>query len=250
MSSDLHYILFHSKDTDTKKLTNILDMLKAISETKNIPFTVRDVSKWKDSQKGELLRLIRDISGRKKIAVKSHGGGALPISRTGLLNLKNIPILLVYEADKALWVFPHAAQKVRREIEDYLQLVLDSKNPENLAFDVFSEEDIIRILKNYPYFIESGLQFVDEEVPIEGGRIDAVFLDSQDRHFLIEVEIVAQDNAVGQVSRFVEPYANKFNVPLDQIRMGIVCLEISNSVQNACKVANIEVFRLSVVRVV
>ncbi|MFX0090298.1 MAG: DUF91 domain-containing protein [Candidatus Hodarchaeota archaeon] len=249
MSNQLRYTLFISQETDSNSVKLISDKLRAISEIKKIPYDICDISDWDEDQTRDLLLLIRDISARKKIAVKSQGGGALPISRSGLLNHRNIPILLVHEFDRPTWVFPHMAQKVRYETLDYLQLVMESESPEEITIDVFSEEDIIRILKNYPYFIEPELEFVDTEVAVEGGRIDAIFLDSQGRHFLIEVEIVARDNALGQVSRFVEPYISKFNVPPDKIRKGIVCLQISNSVLNACKVANIEVFRLSAVKI-
>jgi RecB family endonuclease NucS len=107
-----------------------------------------------------------------------------------------------------------------------------------------SEEDISHMISTFPELIEEGLKFMDTEVEISGGRIDAVFRSKNDEHLLIEIEIEARDNAIGQVQRFIT-YAEKYGIPRDRIRLGIVCAKISESRLNACIGAGVEVYTLS-----
>ncbi len=104
------------------------------------------------------------------------------------------------------------------------------------------------MITTLPELIEAGLKFLETEVEVEGARIDAVFRNNDGVHFLIEIELKAKDNAIAQVQRFKIPYSEKFNVPLDRIRLGIVCTDIGESRLTACKSAGIEVYKIAPVR--
>jgi RecB family endonuclease NucS len=96
--------------------------------------------------------------------------------------------------------------------------------------------------------IEDDLKYKSREVEVDGGVIDMVFVDSEDNHMLVEIEIRGTDAAIGQVSRFPIPYAKKFRISHEKTRKAIVCIEISESRIIACRENNIEVYQFGIKR--
>ncbi|MBP2030671.1 RecB family endonuclease NucS [Methanohalophilus levihalophilus] len=151
--------------------------------------------------------------------------------------------MLQYEENKLKAVYPHVKNQKRYDIIPHLNKAIESEDIKDIVVsESISEGDISRIISTFPEFLEEKLTFEDTEVEVEGGRIDVVFKTQNDETLLIEIEIEARDNAIGQVQRFKIPYSEKFGIPLEKIRLGIVCAKISDSRITACKGAGIEVY--------
>jgi hypothetical protein len=197
-----------------------------------------------------ILDKIRIASQRAKVRVSSKGGGMLPISRSKKLNVDQIPILLVMEHGRPWNVFPNekGGKGQKYEISFYLEGLLESDQIEGFEQQALSEEDICKILANFPSMIEDDLKYKSREVEVDGGVIDMVFVDSEDNHMLVEIEIRGTDAAIGQVSRFPIPYAKKFRISHEKTRKAIVCIEISESRIIACRENNIEVYQFGIKR--
>ncbi|MCD4704272.1 MAG: endonuclease NucS [Methanosarcinaceae archaeon] len=193
-----------------------------------------------DAEQEQLLETIRIISRKNGMGVVSKGRGPLPISRKH--NLSNVGILIQFKDDCPVDVYPHVKNGKRNDVLHHLKHLVEASDMDALVETKYiREEDIARMIATFPELIEDGLQFNDTEIEIEGGRIDAVFTDMNEKHLLVEIEITARDNAIGQVQRFKLPYARKFHLDPDQVRLAIVCAKISESRLQACKGSGIDV---------
>jgi hypothetical protein len=231
-------------DSDLQEIDKCRSLLEQLREKHSIGFDVVNVSLLGEEEEQDLANNIRQVSAAQGVAVKSQGKGPLPISRNKN-KLGKICTLLLYEDSKLIGVYPHVKNQKRIDIISYLQKLLVSDDV-NAVFDSqsISEADISRMISTFPELIEEGLQFLDTEVEVDGGRIDAIFKDKDENHLLIEIEIEVGDNAIGQVQRFIT-YSEKFGIPRDRIRLGFVCAKIPESRLKACMGANIEVYTLS-----
>ncbi|MDR6222863.1 DUF91 domain-containing protein [Methanococcoides alaskense] len=231
-------------DTPVEVAESVLRTLQAVKEEHDCDYTIIKIEDLSENEQEDVLENIRILSRRNTIGVVSKGRGSLPISRKK--NLSNVGILVHSRDGKDIAVYPNVKNNKMTTAIQYLNLIMRSPNVEDaLESKHISEDDISRMISSIPELIEPGLTFHEVEVEVEGGRIDAVFTDSQDKHFLIEIEINARDNAIGQVQRFKLPYAEKYGVNVEDIRLGIVCADIDSSRMTACRGAGIEVFRLS-----
>ena len=233
------YITAGMEDKDAGSYHTLLD---AIKEKHGIGYERVDIATLTDAEKEQLVEDLRIISRKNGIGVVSKGSGVLPISRRKKLG--KICILLKLENGQVTNVYPHEINKKRIDIASHLNRVLKASSMNEITdHSSISEQDIARMISTFPELIEEGLEFIDTEVETEGGQIDAVFKSKKDEHLLIEIEIEARDNAIGQVQRFVT-YSEKYNIPREKIRLGIVCARIADSRLKACIGAGIEVYVL------
>lgn len=240
----IEYKLCKRDDSDEHEIEEYKTLLDMVMEKHSISYSILEINQLEEHKKEKLRNAIRQVA-INGISVKTQGNGPLPISR-GKNKLGKTGILLQYENNKLKSVYPHVKNQKRFDVISHLSKLLESDDI-NDVFDseAISEEDIARMISTFPDLIEHGLQFVDTEVGLEGGRIDAVFKNDSGEHLLIEIEIKAEDNALGQVQRFNIPYSEKYGVPLEKIRLGLVCAKISDSRLKACKGAGIGVYTLS-----
>ena len=239
----MKHIIYVRKNHE--KLQFLENLLEKVKKKHKIDYQVNNPDMLDENSREELLNQIRTVSLRAKIRVKSSGGGALPISRSSQLNIDQTPILVVLEDDRPSMVYPHekGPKGQRFEVGSYLNRLLEVETVQGFEQQAISEEDICRILANFPSMIEDDLKYKSREVEVEGGVIDMVLIDSKDNHLLVEIEIKGTDAAIGQVSRFPIPYAKKFNISHEKIRKAIICIEISKSRIIACRENNIEVYQ-------
>ncbi|WP_406657808.1 endonuclease NucS domain-containing protein [Methanolobus sp. ZRKC2] len=239
----LEYKLYTSIESNEEEIGKYSSLLETLKKKHSISYEIICLEELTESEKEELTESIRLISRKNGIGVVSKGSGALPISRNKKISKNGILIQL--EDKKPRNVYPHEVNKKRIHIISHLEGMIKADNV-NCATDQesISEQDISRIISTFPELIEEGLVFMDTEVEINGGRIDAVFKSKDDEHLLIEIEIEAQDNAIGQVQRFIT-YSEEYGVPRNKIRLGIVCAKIAESRLNACIGAGIEIYTLS-----
>ncbi len=241
------YILYKTPQSSEEEIECIHRLLEEVSKKHAIEHEVIDISKLTYEEKEQLLESFRIVSRKNGKSVVSKGKGALPISRSGQPG--NIGILLQLEDGKPKDVFPHVKNGKRIDCVMHLNGLAQAENINILKEnESISEQDISRMITTLPGLIEDGLTFLETEVEIDGGRIDAVFRDRNGNRLLVEIELKANDNAIAQVLRFRIPYSEKFNVPLDRIRLGIVCCDIGERRLKACKGAGIEVYKLNLVK--
>lgn len=237
------YRLFTAAEAEYKDIHSYHTLLDAIKEKHGIEYECMDITTLSDEAREELIEDLRIISRKNGIGVVSKGTGALPISRSKKLG--KICILLQLENGLIRNVYPHEVNKKRIDITSHLNRMLKASCMNDVTdHSSISEQDIARMISTFPELIEEELEFIDTEVETEGGRIDVVFKSKKDEHLLIEIEIEARDNAIGQVQRFIT-YSEKYNISKDKIRLGIVCAKIAESRLNACIGAGIEVYVLS-----
>ena len=131
----------------------------------------------------------------------------------------------------------------------YLNAVLKVDHLDALRTEeVLSEQDIAKMISNFPALIEDGLEFVDTEVAVKWAQIDVVFKDKAGKHILVEIELKVTDAAIGQVLKFLEPYSQRFDVPPENIHRALVCVDISENHVNICKAEGIEVYKFGVTK--
>ncbi|MEA1984140.1 MAG: endonuclease NucS, partial [Euryarchaeota archaeon] len=187
-----------------------------------------------DNEQEQLLETIRITSRKNGMGVVSKGRGPLPISRKH--NLSNVGILVQFQDDRPVDVYPHVKNGKRTDVLQHLNHLEDASDLDALMeTEHIREEDIARMIATFPELIEDGLNFHEMEVEVEGGRIDAVFINRNEKRLLVEIEITARDNAIGQVQRFRLPYAGKYHLDKERVRLAIVCARISESRLQACR---------------
>jgi len=243
------YILYISPELPSTEIDTIKDLLEKIRTKHNISYEIVDGSQLNPDEKEALADSLRRISNKKQIRIRSSGGGALPISRSGAVNFGNIPILLRLDDERSVDVYPHeaGAKGQRFEVLKHLTMVLTIDHIADLQVETaLSEQDISKIISNFPTLIEDGLEFMEIEVPIKGAQIDAVFKDKTGKHLLVEIELKVTDGAIGQVLKFLGPYSQKFGVFPQEIRRALVCVDISENQINTCKVEGIEVYKFTI----
>ena len=222
---------------------NNVSLLHEVNKKHSIGYLIDTVELMDQEEKDELLETFRLISRKNAIGVVSKGHGSLPISRKKKIG--KIGILLQYENGEVKNIYPHEKNNMRIDIKSHLNAVIKSDDLDDvLNQECISEQDISRMISTFPELIEDGLEFIETEVEVESGRIDAVFKTKNDEHLLIEIEIEVNDNAIGQVQRFAKYSENK-EIPRDKVRLGFVCAKISENILNACKDAKIEVYTLN-----
>lgn len=236
------YIKKENNEQETESLIRLLEEIKA-KYPEESDYEIVYLETLSDTDKNDLIEKFRLISRKNGIGVVSKGNGPLPISRNK--HIGNIGILIQFKDGEAKNIYPHEKNKKRVDIKSHLNALIESDNIYDiLDQECISEKDISRMISTFPELIEDGLEFIDTEVEVESGRIDAVFKNKKGEHLLIEIEIEVGDNAIGQVQRFAT-YSENNEVPRDKIRLGFVCAKISENILNACKDANIEVYTLN-----
>ncbi|MDW7732361.1 MAG: endonuclease NucS [Methanolobus sp.] len=239
----LEYKLYISAESDEKDIGNYTALLESLKKKHLINYEIVDLEVLTDNEREELVESIRLISRKNGIGVVSKGSGALPISRNKKIGKHGI--LLQIEDERPRNVYPHEVNKKRIDIASHLENMIKADDVSHVTDqEHISEQDISRMISTFPELIEKDLIFLDTEVETSGGRIDAVFKSKDEKHLLIEIEIEARDNAIGQVQRFIT-YSEEYGIPRDRIRLGIVCAKISESRLNACIGAGVEVYTLS-----
>ena len=237
------YVLYITRESNVAEISSYIDLFEEIKQKHSINFEIVDVESLNYDEYNEVLENIRLISRKNAIGVVSRGNGHLPISRNKKIG--NFGILLQFEDGKAKNIYPHEKNNMRIDVRYHLNALIGSDNVTDvLDQECISEQDISRMISTFPELIEDGLEFIETEVEVKSGRIDAVFQTKNDEHLLIEIEIEVKDSAIGQVQRFAT-YSENYGIPRNKVRLGFVCAKISENILNACKDAKIEVYTLN-----
>ena len=232
--------------TPNEDINQALKLLEEIKLKKGYSYQIID--DLSSSEEEDLKDEIRIAAGRWKFKVVTKGGGALVISGSKKLNYQHGPILVIRTNKKIIEVFPRGdpgSKESRWTAIDFLQTFLKENKAITEVFkgQTFSEEDLRNLIKGTPGIIETGLTYSDVEVEIDSSRIDLVLIDKKQNHLLLEFKLNATDQTIGQVTRYnLDLYSEKFHVPKDKIRRGIVTLSVTGQIKEACKTQQIELY--------
>ncbi|MHA1154827.1 MAG: endonuclease NucS domain-containing protein [Candidatus Heimdallarchaeota archaeon] len=239
-------LYYKEQITPNDHLNHSVKLLDEIKSQKRIDYKI--INDLTIEQEDDLKDEIRIAAGRWKYKVVTKGGGALVISGNKKLNYQHGPILVVRRNNKIIEVFPRGdpgSKESRWTTIDFLLAFQKEKSAITEVFrgKTFSENDLRNLIKGTPGIIENGLKYSDIEVEIESSRIDLVLIDKKNRHLLLEFKLNATDKTVGQVTRYnFDRYSEKFDLPKDSIRRGIVTLSVTGQIADACKEQNIELY--------
>lgn len=232
--------------TPNDNLNHSVKLLDEIKLKKGFDYKI--INNLTSEQEEDLKDEIRIAAGRWKYKVVTKGGGALVISGNKKLNYQHGPILIVRKNNKIIEVFPRGdpgSKESRWATIDFLLAFLKANRAVTEVFrgQTFSENDLRNMIKGTLGIIEKGLTYSDIEVEIESSRIDLVLIDKKNGHLLLEFKLNATDQTIGQVTRYnLDRYSEKFSIPKEKIRRGIVTLSVTGQIADACKEQNIELY--------
>ncbi|WXG43985.1 MAG: endonuclease NucS domain-containing protein [Promethearchaeati archaeon SRVP18_Atabeyarchaeia-1] len=252
------YILY-VKDSISAHSTfgNVLSALRDLEKKeKNIRVEVIDVSALTDVQRERITADIRTIPPQTRGRVVSGGGMTLALSGSKNLNLSNTPILVVRDSsDRPVAVFPHALEEKVETVQQHLSKALEKGSEEALHETRFETEELLtELLSLAPSIIEEDLTVIGKEQSTPTGTIDLLLLDRNGTPVVAEVEVTATEQAVGQVCKLAEGYAEFLRQQADnkgskeregvKVRKAIVCIKIRGMIHQACRSAGVELYQV------
>jgi hypothetical protein len=257
--------LLYIKDPDTRSqsfesLKPLIDQLQKKEEDFSVEIV--NASSLTEAQKEKIAADIRAIPPQVRGRVVSGGGMTLALSRTKNLNFDNTPILLIRDnSDRPIAVFPHALEQKVESAEDHIKKALDIGVDASLHEKrIPTEELLTEIICTDPSIIEAGMKVLEREYPTPTGTIDLLLIDRNGTAVVVEVEVTAAEQAVGQVCKLTEGYeelirkqitTDRERVTLTKTkepRKAIVCLRVKGKLQDACESANVELYQLKTER--
>jgi hypothetical protein len=228
----------------------------------NLHVETVDVSGLNEVQREGIADDIRAIPPQVRGRVVSGGGMTLALSRTKNLNFDNTPILIVRDGSgRPIAVFPHALGEKVESVENHLRKALEAGVETALhQRSVPTEELLTEIISLVPSIVEEGMRELGRELPTPTGTIDLLLADRNGTPVVVEVEVTASEQAVGQVCKLAEGYVESIakqatsegSAPMvadkGKVRKAIVCLRTKGMLQQACRSANVELYHLATER--
>jgi len=232
-----------------EEVRRIVSTLEVIRDRRGIQYRLVDMEGIAENEAEALRTQIRGIMPQSRGKIVSSGGNILPLSHSKKLNVENTPILILYEDDTPLQVYPHMLGKAYVTVEEGLEQVLE-KGPEEREGDRgLLEPSLQKLLAGNPAMLEEGASCLGVEVDVGAGVADLVLRGGDGSIIIVEIKSHGDDFAVGQVSRIAEGYATKLGVDAQSIRKAIVCVTFSKNLVEACRGAGIELYETGLCRI-
>lgn len=265
MAADKNYkYLLYVKSSNAESLfadsaRDLLQKLEQQEET--VTVKVVDASQLTEIDQEKIAAEIRTIPPQIRGRVVSGGGMILALSHTKNLNFDNTPILIIRDSlDRPIAVFPHALEEKVEGVEDHLRDAIMSGADKALhRRRVPTEELLTELISMAPSMLEEGATVLGREYPTSTGRIDLLLLDKNKNPIVVEVEVTATEQAVGQVCKLAEGYSDSTKRQLigfgsknkaeeKSVRKAIICLKAKGKLQEACRSAGVELYQLKAER--
>jgi RecB family endonuclease NucS len=257
------YLLYiKSSKLEDRSETPIRNLLEKLSQQeKALTVKVVDASKLTDTDQEKIAVEIRSIPPQARGRVVSGGGMILALSHAKKLNFDNTPIIIVKDnLDRPIAVFPHALEGKVETVEDHLKDALALGVDEALHRKRIPTEEILtELISTMPSIFENDATVIGHEYPTSTGTIDLLLLDKNGTPIVVEVEVTATEQAIGQVHKLAEGYSKTAEtVSLESditrlarekpVRKAIICLKTKGRLQEACRSAGIELYQLKAER--
>jgi hypothetical protein len=228
---------------------------------KTVTAKIVDASKLTEAEQERIADDIRTIPPQVRGRVVSGGGMILALSHTKNLNFENTPILIIRDSlERPIAVFPHALEEKVEVVEDHLRDALVSGVDRALNRKrIPTEELLTELVSIAPSMLEEDTTVLGQEFSTSTGTIDLLLLDKNRIPIVVEVEVTATEQAVGQVCKLAEGYSKSPERTLissgsektakgEAVRKAIICLKTKGKLQEACRSAGVELYQLKAVR--
>jgi len=245
------FVLYYERNaTYSERIPKIKRSLEEIKCKWNVEYCLMEACNLSPSQIDRLKNDIRSILPQTRGKIVSSQNRILPLSKTKNPNLTNTPILLLFLENRPLNVFPHVLGTTYFDIETSLESIVENGPKAYLAVKGLLEEPIQKILADDPEILEKGMRFLGVDVKTERGIIDLLLQDSKNKITVVEIETIASESAVAQVSRLAVGYSTKAKISQNTIRKLIVCEQFDENTVSACQGADIELYKMTIKKIV
>jgi hypothetical protein len=235
------------------------DLLQKLGQKeKTVTVKLVDASQLTETDQDKIAAEIRGIPPQIRGRVVSGGGMILALSHTKNLNFDNTPILMIRDnLDRPIAVFPHALEEKVETVEDHLRGAIMSGADNALHRKRIPTEDLLtELISMAPSMLEEDVTVLGREYPTSTGTIDLLLLDKSKTPIVVEVEVTATEQAVGQVCKLAEGYSkstggqlgpslSENNAEVKVVRKAIICLKVKGKLQEACRSAGVELYVLT-----
>jgi len=239
------FVLYYNKGAPySARIQTIENTLEQIKRKWDVEFQLVEAESLSPSQVERLKDDIRSTLPQLRGKIVSSKSQVLPLSKTKNPNLTNTPILLLYQNDRSVNVFPHLLGTTYFDIKSSLETIVTNGPRAHLVARGLLENPIQKILADDPSILEEGMKFLGAEVDVEAGVIDILLQDAMGRVVVVEIETKANETAVAQVCRLAASYSSTAKVAEDTMRKVIVCQQFEEKTVRACKGANVELYKL------
>lgn len=245
------FVLYYDKDaTYSERTVKIEALLEDIKKKWKVQSIFVESHSLSPLQINQLRNDMRSVLPQARGKIVSSRSRILPLSKTKNPNLTNTPILLFFQDNIAVNVFPHLLGTTYFDIESSLESIVENGPKAYLTVKGLLEQPIQKILADDPEILEKGMAFLEVDVETENGIIDLLLHDSQHKSVVVEIETNATEKAVAQVARLATGYSAKTEISQKEIRKLIVCERFDENTIGACKGANVELYRMETKRIV
>jgi hypothetical protein len=226
-----------------------------------IKIEVVDVSGLSDVQREKIAAEIRMIPPQTRGRVVSGGGSTLALSGAKNLNVINTPVLIVKDSsDRPIAVFPHALEEKVETVQDHLDKAIDGGTDDALHGKRMATEELLaELLSVAPSIVEDGSTLTGREYSTPTGTIDLILRGANGVPIVVEVEVTATEQAVGQVCKLAEGYVELLKQQsrdegmeegsAPKVRKAIVCIKTRGMINQACRSADVELYIVRTERV-
>lgn len=244
------FILYsESASAYTNSLEKITGALDDIKNKWGINYKTVDVGALSPSQieraKDDIRRIAPQIRGK----IVTSRNTFLPLSRSKNLNTKNTPILVLYQNRNPVNVYPHMLGTAYFDIVSELANILRIGLEAHIVSKGILEEPMQKILADNPSILGVGVSFKGVNEDVGFGVADVLLQDEKGRTVVVEIETNATEMAVAQVQRLAAGFASQNNLPVENLRMVILCQNFDARTAKACQGTNVELYKLVAERV-
>ncbi len=238
--------LLYSKAADyPERLKAIKKFSTKIHEKWRVETSFIDLSNFEGDSLEGFKTAIRSIPPQVRGRIVTSRNYCLPLSKGKNLNVINTPIAIFYDNNNIpMDVYPHLLGIFYIDIEQFMEELLRKGPTEYLSVRGLLEDPVKKILADAPHILEEGTRYQGCDLKTPAGIIDVLLKDKDGRAIIVEIETFAEDKAVSQVCRLANGYAKAAKSSLNSIRKAVVCLNYKNSVVDASKGAEVELYRV------
>ncbi|MEM2123384.1 MAG: endonuclease NucS [Candidatus Bathyarchaeia archaeon] len=239
--------ILYSRDAGYFERLKILKKFSAEASRKwRVKIRFIDALRLNEDQLEGFKSEIRSIPPQVRGRIVSSNNYRLPLSNGRNLNVTNTPIALIYDdgGRGPIDVYPHLMGTFYMDIEDFMSRLLEEGPSRYFVIRGLLEDPLKKILADAPNILEEGLEYFGCEVKTPAGSIDLILRDKGGRLLIVEVETNASDFAVSQICRLASGYSKASGQPLNSMRKAVVCVNYGDSVIDACRGAEVELYRV------
>ena len=242
-------VVYRKNASYSVRLPSITSTPDAIRERWGTQYKLVETYTLPTNEEDKLRAQIREVIPQSRGRIVSSGGNILPLSHGKRLNVENTPILLLYDEERPVQVYPHMLGKDYTSVEEGLRQMLEDGPEQFVREQGLVEPSMSRLLAGHPTLLEEGACCNGVEVDVRAGVADLVLGAKDGRPIVVEVKVHGDDSAIGQVSRIAEAYATRQSLDHSTVRKAIVCLTYAKNLDAACRGAGVELYGLNISRI-